>query len=238
MTRFCIYCGVEDSSENPVVDGVCLKCRIKRRELYLFKEDSVHVDMCRICYAVRIGFKWVDTLGFEDAIRVVVEELLPGIIKPIDSVYGLHIKGYRLVTTASWRTVVELEITGFYGAKEFTVRDKYIIFFNPVKCPRCIMYDSRDFEAVIQIRGFSKSRVKKVVEKEFMSNKAIARDYIDAIEHDNGYDIFFYSKSSARKLARRLASRLNARIIESFEETGTRSGKQHTRLYISLKPRD
>ncbi len=236
MTRFCIYCGRSGSRENPIVEGVCLECRIKRRELYVLKNRDIRVDMCKICGSVKIGYKWFSTNSLEEAIDVVVREVISKSLKPLHGVSNLHISGYRLLSSVSWRIFVEITVNGVYGGVEFSVKDRVTVFFSPVKCPRCIMYDSRDFEAVLQIRGYQLSRVEKVVEQEFRRDCRLLRDFIEAIKQSNGVDIFFYSKGAARKLARRLQHRLGGVIYEAFEETGVRSGKQHTRLYIVLKP--
>lgn len=235
LTRYCIYCGVESTPENPVVGNVCLRCRIKRGELVRLKTDRIKIDLCKICYSVKIGYKWVQSSGFEDAISLVVREVIPRLLVVNDYVEGVHIRGYRLLTVVSWHTLVELEISGVYGGKVFTVKKNISIYFNPVKCPRCIMYDSREFEAVLQLRGYNLSIVEKIVSKEITRDKRLASDLIDVIKVEDGVDIYFYTHGAARKLARRLINRLGGKILETYEETGTRSGKQRARLYISLR---
>ncbi len=235
MARYCIYCGAESTPENPVVGSVCLHCRIKRGELVRLKTDRIKIDLCKICYSVKIGYKWMQSSGFEDAILLVVREIIPRLLVVSDYVENVRIKGYRLLTVASWHTLVELEISGVYGGKVFTVRKNISIYFNPVKCPRCIMYDSREFEAVLQLRGYNLSAVEKIVSKEIAKDKRLATDLIDVIKVEDGVDIYFYTHGAARKLARRLVNRLGGRILETFEEAGTRSGRQRARLYISLR---
>lgn len=238
MTRYCIYCGREDSPENPVVDGVCLECRIKRGEILRVEKNVLRYDICRVCGSVRIGYKWRDTHGFEEAITLIVYEEVPRYVKPGPGVGDLRVEKYEYSTAANWRTVVRVYFTGTYGGKRFTYPVEFTIFFNPSKCPRCVMIDSGEYEAVLQIRGVNPKILNNILSKEFMADKRLREDLVDVIEADNGVNLYFYNHGAARKLARRLAGRLGLRIRENYEVAGTRSGKQRARLSISLKPRN
>ncbi|RLG82417.1 MAG: hypothetical protein DRO40_07710 [Thermoprotei archaeon] len=237
MARYCVYCGAEESRDNPVVNNVCLKCRIKRNELVKLKETQLKFDFCKICGSVKIGYKWVSTNGFEEAINAIVEKYIPTIIVSGIGVENISITGYELKSMASWHTVINIKMKGVYGGKEFTIDKDIELYLNPVKCPRCIMFDSREFEAVIQIRGFSMKKIAKLIDRELRLDNRLARDLIEVIETGDGVNLYFFNHGAARKLARKLSSKLGAVIHESYEVAGTRSGKQRARLYISLKPR-
>jgi nonsense-mediated mRNA decay protein 3 len=236
LTKYCIYCGAEDSPDNPVVGGVCLRCRIKRGEVVVVEEREFRIDLCKVCGAVRIGYKWVDTHGFEDALREVVYSILAHKAKPGPGVSSLEIDSYELVTHASWRTIVRVYYKGLYGGKEFVYPVDYVVYFNPTKCPRCRMIESGEFEAVVQIRGVDKRVLEKALEKVFNRDKRLRQDLVDYIEVSNGVDIYFYNHGAARKLSRRLSSMLRLTVKENYEVAGMRSGRQRARLYISLKP--
>ncbi len=238
MVKYCIYCGRLHTQENPVVNNVCLECMIKKGKIITLKKNVVKASLCKICGSVKIGFRWVETHGFEEAIDSIVREIVPQLITPAPGVERIEVKGYKLKTVASWRTVVELYINGVYGGRQFSVSTDLIIMLEPTKCPRCTMYDSREFDAVIQIRGYDLKHVSKAIEKIVSKDRKILRDLIDTIETGNGIDLYFYGFGAARKLARKLATQLRASLHESFEVTGTRSGKKRSRLYISLKPSD
>lgn len=238
MTQYCIYCGRPHSKDNPVVNNVCLECMIKRGVIVKLKKSTIRASLCKICGSVKIGLKWVETRGFEEAIDSVVKEFVPHLIVPAQGVKDVRVKDYRLETSASWRTLIRLYIEGVYGGKEFLVERDLTIVFSPSKCPRCIMYDSREFEAVVQIRGFDLNLVSRMVEKIIGRDHRILRDLVDTVETSNGIDLYFYNHGAARKLARRLSILLKASLQESFEEAGIRSGRRRSRLYISLKPSD
>ncbi len=237
MPRFCIYCGKEGTQDNPVINGVCLKCRLKRGELIKFKKDHVRIDICRICYSIKIGFKWIETKGFEDALAKIVDEVMPKIIEPGVGVNGYYIDRFELVTKASWKTIVRIYVKVLYGNVITETPMDITVYLNPVKCPRCKMYDSREFEAVVQIRGYSLHYISRALEKIFLTDHRLSKDLIEAVRSHSGIDVYFYSHGAARKLARRLAHMLNAHIVETYEEAGMRSGRQRARLYISLKPK-
>jgi len=235
LTRFCVYCGSRDSPDNPVIGSVCLKCRIKRGELIRLEQDKFYFDLCKVCGSLKIGFKWIDTDGFESAIDYIVHNYIRDKISYAEGVNEINIDGYRYASTPSWHTDIDIIVSGKYGGAYFKVPLRLTIFFRPTKCPRCIMYDSREYEALIQIRGVNLDKIKRVIEDEFYKEPRLGRDYIEAIETRNGLDIYFYSQGAARKLARRLSHRLGLTVKENYEVAGTRSGKPRTRLHISLK---
>lgn len=236
MTRFCIYCGAEDTPDNPVVEGVCLRCRIKRGEIIEQVKKEIRVDFCKVCGAVRIGYKWIDTNGFNEALHQIVYNQLKELVKPGIGVDDLRIDGYELVTSASWRTVVRVYFRGIYGGKEFVYPLDFIVYLNPTKCPRCKMIESGEFEAVVQIRDVHVKDLEKALEKIFSRDKRLRQDLVDYIEVKNGIDIYFYNHGAARKLSRKLSNMLGLVIKENYEVAGMRSGKQRARLYVSLKP--
>ncbi len=238
MARFCIYCGTTGDKENPVINGVCLRCRLKRKELVSLKKKSIKVSYCKICGAIKVGYKWVDTSGFEDAISFIINNIVKELLIPGSGVSDIKITGFNLKTMASWRTVVEIDIMGSYGETVFQDREEVVIYLDPVKCPRCIMYNSREFEAVVQIRGVDPSVINRVIVEELNLDNRICRDLIEAIEVAKGIDLYFYTYGAARKIARRIAAKLGNLIVsETYEKAGMRSGKQRARLYISVKPR-
>jgi len=236
MTRFCIYCGREDSPDNPVINGVCLECRIKRGELVILEKNELWIEFCKVCGSVKIGYKWIETRGFADAINHIVENIVPVITKPGPGVSNIQVDSYELVTSASWRTVIRVYFKGLYGSKEFKVPKDVVVYLKPTKCPRCKMIESGEFEAVLQIRDVNKRELEKYLEKLFSRDKRLVRDLVDYIESSNGVDIYFYNHGAARKLARRLSSIMGLEYKENYEVAGMRSGKQRARLYISLKP--
>jgi len=235
MSRFCIYCGKEHTSNNPVVDGVCLKCRLKRGEIISVDKKELRIDFCKVCGATRIGHKWVDTHSFEEALKTIAYEVLPRHIAKGPGVEDLGVEGYELVTKASWRTIVRIYVNGKFGGAEFTYPVDFVIYLNPIKCPRCIMVESGEYEAVVQIRGIPRKELEKVLVKEFSRDERLRNDLVDVIENEKGLDLYFFNHGAARKLARKLASRFDLRIKENYEIAGMRSGKQRARLFISLK---
>ncbi|OYT39088.1 MAG: hypothetical protein B6U89_04740 [Desulfurococcales archaeon ex4484_58] len=238
MVRYCIYCGVEDSIDNPVINGVCLNCRMKRGELVVVNERNLYIELCRSCFSVRIGYKWRESTGFDDAIEQVVYSVLKNKVKPGEGVSNLTINDYELITTPSWRTIVRVYFRGVYGGKEFEYPIDFTIYFKPVKCPRCKMIDSGEFEAVVQIRGIDSKLLDKIFEKIVSRDRRFVENIVDIIETRNGVDLYFYDHGTARKMAKQLSKYLKLRIKENYEVTGMRSGVSRARLYISLKPQE
>lgn len=237
MTRFCVYCGAEDNPDNPVVNGVCLRCRIKRGRLVYLTSNSIRADLCRVCGSVKVGSKWVEAADFPDAVDKVVKFYAGKILRVDPSVEKAEITSIRLKTGPSWRTLVDVIVEGVYGGKRFRVEKELTVFLSPAKCPRCIMYDSREFSAVVQIRGFKRELVEKAVSSILSKDHRLTRELVEAIETKDGANLYFYSAGAARKLARRVSVALGGKVFESHEDVGiNRSGKRRSRLYISLKP--
>lgn len=239
MSRFCIYCGAEDTFENPVIENICFKCRIKRGELLNASKKEFRIDMCKSCYSIRLGHKWIETNGFEDALHILANNYLVKHVSGGTGVSDLELLKYEYITTPSWRTIIRLYFKGVYGSKEFVYPVEFTIYLNPVKCSRCIMIDSREYEALVQIRGFNKNILDKIFNKIIESDPKMLSNIIDYYEVKNGVDLYFYSKRSARKLVRMIQKLVNKEysliVKESFEEVGTRQGSRRTRLTISIK---
>ncbi len=236
MTRFCIYCGAESTPDNPVIDGVCLRCRIKRGEIVRLKKRMLRYELCKICGNIRVGYRWRNTHGFEEAISLLVYEEIPKYIEPGPGVTDLRITGFEYITEPNWRTRVKVNLSGLYGGAVFNTSVEVVILFTPVKCPRCKMIESGEYEALLQIRGIEKHRLNEFLRREFDADPRLGNDLVDVIETDRGVDLYFYNYGAARKLARRLARKLGLGMHENYETVGTRSGRQRARLTIILKP--
>ncbi len=236
--RYCIYCGRTGTPDNPVVNGVCLECRRRRGELDVLTRDSVEAEVCRICYAVRLGGRWIDTKGLGDAAARVAEHFFDKIVRPGPGVEGLRLIGVEYVTKPSWRTVMRYHVEGVYGGAVFRESIDITVFLRPSKCPRCVMYDSREFEAVLQVRGIDKEMLNDVLSGIFMGDPKASRDLIDVIETRDGVDLYFYTHGAARRVSRMLLRKISGLgMKETYEETGMRSGKHRARLYIVVRPR-
>ncbi|RLG81112.1 MAG: hypothetical protein DRO13_02065 [Thermoprotei archaeon] len=236
--KFCIYCGTEGSDDNPVVGSVCLSCRIRRGDILSLKERELQVEMCKSCYSIRVGYRWLTTGGLEDAAKEVIYRVLPEKIVPSNGVTSLEIVGFEFLTEVSWRTLVRTYLKGKYGGVEFKYSIDVVVSFKPVKCPRCIMANSREYEAVVQIRSIKRPRLEKLVGSIVERDKRYVESLVDIVVQSNGIDLYFYDKGTARMFARTLARKLGGRvkIKENYEVAGMRSGVQRARLVISVRP--
>jgi len=235
---FCIYCGVEDTSENPVVDGVCLNCKLKRGELVKADAREYRFDLCRVCYSVRISYKWFEASDFSEALSIVVENYLVERVKPGIGVEKLEYAGYELVTAPSWRTALRLYFKIVYGGREAVAPLDVVVSFNPVKCSRCRMHDSGEYEAVVQLRGLSNEEFTSILNTALKHHSKLIEGVIEIASVKNGIDVYLSSGSSARKLAKALTSilknRYNIVTSESYQEIRSGSGGR-ARLTISIR---
>jgi len=237
-SAFCVYCGVESSAENPVINGVCLRCRLERNMLVKTSCREIKVDMCKHCFSVRSGYKWVETTGFTNALDFVIKTHATKCIEPGEGVEELSLSSYEFVTTPSWRTVVRMHFKGRYRGVEFTTPVEIVVHFNPVKCPRCVVSVSGEYEAVLQLRGLSRNDIEHTLNSVLNSMPGSAASLIDIVEVRGGVNIYLRDKGAARKLAKAIARVLsnNYRVTveESFEEI--RAGSDgRARLAISIR---
>jgi len=235
---FCIYCGVEDTGENPVVGGVCLKCKLKRGELVKADAREYKFDLCRVCYSVRIGYKWFEARDFGEALSIVVENYLVEHVKPGSGVEKLEYAGYEHVTAPSWRTTLRIYFKTVYGGREVVAPLDVVVSFNPVKCPRCRMHNSGEYEAVIQLRGLSDEEFTSILNTALKHHSKLLVGVIEITSVRNGIDVYLSSRGSARKLAKALTSILKTRYSvvtsESYQEVRSGSGGRG-RLTISIR---
>lgn len=237
LSKFCIYCGVEDSIENPVIENICLKCRLER-SLLLKIESEIVFEICRSCFSIKIGFKWIETTGLQDALDYVInKKLLNFIEKPVDIKF-IEIVKYEFLTNPSWRTRVRVYLKIKYRDYEFIAPIEVTIVFKPVKCFKCINLISGEYDAVVQIRGFDLDYLKTILNN-VLNKSDLVENIVDIIEKHNGCDIYFFNKSYARRFVKTLlksvSNKYRVSVKESFEHIGSKHGVDRYRLVISIK---
>ncbi len=231
-TRFCSICG---RSENEVrlVGNICVECFTRIYGLVAVPRLRP-VPRCRSCGSILVGGRWIEARDFEEAVRIVVESMLPRLLKPSRrEVSGPRIKSYRVLRGPSWTTLLELEVEASLGDTVASERKVLELRFKPTLCPRCRTYRSGEYSVVVQIRGKS---VEKVLEEALGLLGDRASRIIEVIPMHGGYDVYFDEPGAARRLARILSSLRNARMLETGEIVGTnRSGRRRLRKTIVVR---
>lgn len=240
LKKICLYCGVEDSVENPVIENICLKCRAERGVLIRISNEIVF-EICRLCYSIKNSFKWIETTSIVDALEYIVYKKLPSFIEKPSFIKSIRVERYEFLTNPSWRTRIRVYLSIQYGMHTYTIFVETTVVFKSVKCSKCIIVSSGEYSAVVQIRDFNKNYFKAILEN-VMNKNSFVNNIIDIVEKQNGYDIIFYSKSSARKfvktLFRNISGRYNVIVRESFEHVSSKRGVSRYRLVISVKAKE
>ncbi len=235
--RFCVKCGIEESEDNPIIDGLCLNCLLKERRIVEI-HSIIKVNYCKVCGAVQLHGKWTEPLDFDSAVIRVIESYLEkprGLYSYVEKPYVSNIE---FLTKSSWSTHVRVEISAFIASRKVSQKYDVVIRLNPTICPRCIMRRSGDYTVLVQLRA-PKNLLRdfrqfiKVAEKHIPEE--VALNIVDIIDKGNNVDILFYEKGAANKFVSILKHFGNFKEKRSFEEVGIdRHGKKRRRTVISL----
>ncbi len=235
--RFCVRCGIEESEDNPIIDGLCLNCLIKERKI-LDIPAVVRVNYCKVCGAVQLHGKWTEPMDLTSAILRVLESYLEKPKTLYSYVEKPYISNIEFLTESSWSTRVRVEISVVIAGKKISKKYDVTIRLNPTICPRCIMRRSGDYSVMVQLRA------PKRLEKEFrrfirLAEKHIpeevALNIVDIIDNGNSVDILFYERGAANKFVSILKRFGRLSEKRSYEEVGiNRHGKKRRRTVISL----
>ena len=229
--RFCIRCGVEESSENPIINGLCVKCYIDVKGL-ISVPKVVEFQICKDCGAVFFKGKWVKEYS---AIEEVLESIVLENVRISELVNEIRGVNVRFVTTPSWTTLVEVEVHGIVRGVEFRDSRMVKVIGKPTLCSTCLARRSKDYEAIVQIRTLTPSlshEVKRILE---VKGSKLNLKVIEVKESSEGMDIYLVDKGSARRIVALIKKHFNTNIKTSFEDVGiTSKGKMRRRLIYSI----
>lgn len=229
MKKFCVKCGVEESSDIYIIDGLCPKCFIEVHVLSK-KIENIKIRYCSKCGAILHYNKWinVDENSFRDIAKgIVLNNLNFGEkVRIVDIVMDLT--PYEDIAT---KVKVMFELNNkFQFQYELPIEIRWI----KAICPLCLK-KAGGYNSIVQIRYVNWSEdVAKFINE--IANTF--REYIYDIEEvRNGYDIKLIDTHIARRIADLSQRRWkNIKIIESYGDSKRlRNGSRYSRLYISIR---
>ena len=238
LRRFCYKCGAVESEDNPIINGLCLNCLLKERELVTVKANQ-KIVVCPVCGSYLVGSSWYP--GSEDpeeTIRWLAERIIEQSISPARPAEGVNLVdvGVRKVRGGKYfaDVTVEVEVAGR------KVRQALSVPLNVEKrvCPKCLMKSGGDYEATLQIRSergyVTQAELRNA--GELFSKVNSGEDVVDLIDKKEGLDVILASKEVAKKAARLMRFNMGAKVIESYSVVGMRrDGKVRKRLTLSVR---
>lgn len=225
-------CGKKESSDEPLIDGLCVDCFIKERPIVGIP-DKITLVRCPVCGSLYMSGSWVPMFGDEkESLLYYVEEtvLKKGKTHPA-------FKDAQVVVLSTGNNRAELLVRSSFLGKP--VEQVFVINYklSSKLCPRCLSVKTRDYEAILQIRfvGLPAEEVKKRITKLIGSVRSISSNITDFEELREGVDIKFGSVSVARQAASYLQGVLGGYVMESWKLHGVVRGRRRGKLSIVLR---
>ncbi len=231
MKRFCVKCGVEESIDTPIIDNLCPKCFIEVKGV-IKSVDSIEIESCSICGAIRYNGKWYYPTTSEEA-KLIVKEIISNEISIAEDVKIVSLD-IDLERVAEGMVNIALKAS-IHGKTPIDIVKSIPIKWRKSICINCRRRHGKSYTAVIQLRYLNMdSNVNKFIDE----ISEMFADFISEItEADNGFDIRVLDIHTATKIVEMVRRRWrHVRIVESYGDIMRRSnGSRYARKYISIK---
>ena len=236
--RFCVKCGALEAPDNPIVDGLCLRCLSKER--LLFNVNSKRkIVVCPICSSYLVGNSWIKGTGdVEETIRMLAERLVEESAAPSPPAEGVEVKEVKVMRKRGGKYFAEVTAEVIVRGVKVEQTAVFPLDVEKRPCPKCLMKSGKDYEAVLQIRSESGRVTAEELREagELFAKVGSGEDIVELVDQKGGLDVLLTSKEVARRAAQLMRFNMGAKIIESHSVVGMRrDGKVRTRLTISVR---
>jgi len=236
--RFCVKCGALEAPDNPIVDGLCLKCLTEERPLFEVKSKRKLV-VCPVCSSYLVDNSWVKGTGdVEETIRMLAHRMVEEGLRPVPPAEGAELLSVEVVRRRGGKyfaeVTAEVIVKGAKTVQTLTVP----LDVEKKPCPKCLMKSGKDYDAVLQIRSESGRVTLEELRTagELFAKAGSGEDVVELVDQKNGLDVLLVSKEVAKRAAQLMRFNMGAKIIESYSVVGMRKdGKVRTRLTISVR---
>ncbi len=210
----CVRCGKRQA----VREGLCKDCYLERIELKLPKR--IELERCE-CGAIRYRGSW------KKEIDGILRDILKRELRRVE--FQARVKSYRL-TERRGKFLVEIEIEvkvpELHASK--TLKRELELVFRRKLCTKCIRKRGGYYEAKVQLRELDEKKVREIV--------ARFEEELSRVEElKNGVDLYFISKSVAKRLVNEL-KQSGFVVKHSVKLVGMKGGKKLFREIYSVKP--
>jgi len=211
--QFCVKCGTTTTA---LIKGMCVKCYLKRNELFEVKEFGI--EICVKCGKMKVKGRW-GAYNF-DAISQDVTSKVKFLLDVDQPKVNVTITP---INDIDFDSVIEL--AGFIDGILVEQKINYPFSLNKVSCDACMKLVSNYREAIIQLRAttFSESEAMLEVTKTFLTEEQ-AKDSLAAIvkleKLPKGFDLWIGSNKGAYKVVRKLEKLYKIKAFESRKLIG------------------
>lgn len=217
-TRFCAKCGKETDS---LLAGLCSECYLEKNPVKIPSEVSIKI--CPKCSAIKWRGVWVSS---DKPAEYYLKQLIEQKVKlPKDVI----LTGIEILKAGRFGKV-ELNIS--VKGELVKIEKKIDLTVDKFACSACSRQKS-EWLAKIQVRRASNISVGDILAVASKHRSKIIRTE----EKKNGIDFYFFTRSTANKLASKLIKRFGFSIKKSYEQHGHDfdTGRAKHREIISLR---
>lgn len=224
MRRFCVSCGREESPDNPLVEGLCLRCFISHRKLARLP-SQLEIVRCSICGTVRTFGGKFSSIGLDEYVESLIERYVARRGATEDKVQvvveGVEIReDTALVRLRGWSSGVSVE-------QIVPIR----LNVKEVVCPSCFKYKTKSYGAVIQLRPGNPKAERSI--REIVKRLREYPGIVEAKEHRGGADLYVIDRHTATQIVKEVETRYLSRVLTSWE--GYKYSKRKPRVVYSIK---
>jgi nonsense-mediated mRNA decay protein 3 len=237
---FCVVCGRTDQ---PLVDGLCVECDVKRTPL-LGAAPKAHVVICPTCGSRLLSEKWVKWEGTGSSTHLGADDLAP-FLRPRDGV-TIRTVAWEEAGTLELRREIAAHVAVRYRETERSASVTFPVTIEHRTCTSCGRKTGHYFTAVIQLRGPEgrlrgsgrerRQWLQETWDRVLPEARPEWRRALSWIEEKpEGWDVYFVDTESARSLARWMKPRLNGKLTESPTLYGRQDGRDVYRVTYCLR---
>ncbi len=233
-SRFCLRCGSPEDPNNPLIEGLCLNCFVKERQIIKLPSKVV-VVRCSSCGSIFIGGSWTQFSG--DNRQALEEVINRAFVKK--QTLNPNVKDVYVEVTSLYSGMAELKVTARYGSSVITQNS--VIHYEILKkiCPSCLSVKVKSYEAILQVRFVRKQKSRELevsrVKTFLNSLKSLRNNIIDYVELVEGIDIKLNDVSTARRVANALKREFGGIVKESWKLHTVIRGRRYSKLTISVR---
>ena len=227
----CPRCGRETRI---LIRGLCPQCFAEVYGLARLP-GRVEVEICRYCYSVRIGRRWVPVSSFDEAVEAIARDLVSK-ARPMEPLEGVELERVEYETLPNWTTRAILRLSSTHRGVPVRGVASVVVQLRASVCPTCKVRVSGEYDTLLQVRGGDPERVERMV-VEAIEEAGLAPQTVDLIRGRDGVDVYFTNPGAARKVAKRLQRLLGGRIERmNYETVGLdSSGRLRARRTLTLR---
>ncbi len=229
--RFCVRCGAEETSENPIVEGLCLNCFVETYGVAKIVRTPELV-YCHRCGAIKLGGRWLYASSYDELLSL-VREIISRCITPSRS--SIEFVNIHIDSLEVFRPYVDVSITFKFRNTLATRSIRIPMKWTKQLCPACFDRASKRHQAVVQLRWLNFEPEIEEFKEELL--RILGPFIIEIEEHRYGYDIKLSSEHVARKILDLAKRRWHSlKVVESFGDVKrTRDGRRVAKKYISIR---